>query len=147
MVVLDTTGAEKLLGQGDMLLSENGKIRRLQGAFLSPNEIEQVVNFVKEQAYPQYMFTHESLIKTSKATEEAAELDDLFGDIAKYVISEEKCSLNKITQEFGIGFNRANQIVSSLELYGVVSRNVGTKPREVLISFEKLNELLAKLGR
>jgi len=147
MVVLDTTGAEKLLGQGDMLLSENGKIRRLQGAFLSPNEIEQVVNFVKEQAYPQYMFTHESLIKTSKATEEAAELDDLFGDIAKYVISEEKCSLNKITQEFGIGFNRANQIVSSLELYGVVSRNVGTKPREVLISFEKLNELLTKLGR
>ena len=147
MVVLDTTGAEKLLGQGDMLLSENGKIRRLQGAFLSPNEIEQVVNFVKDQAYPQYMFTHESLIKTSKATEEAAELDELFGDIAKYVISEEKCSLNKITQEFGIGFNRANQIVSSLELYGVVSRNVGTKPREVLISFEKLNELLAKLGR
>lgn len=147
MVVLDTTGAEKLLGQGDMLLSENGKIRRLQGAFLSPGEIEDVTNFVKSQAYPQYVFTHESLIKTSKSTEEAAELDDLFAEISRYVVSEEKCSLNKITQEFGVGFNRANQIVSSLELYGIVSRNVGTKPREVLVSFEKLNEILAKLGR
>ncbi len=147
MVVLDTTGAEKLLGQGDMLLSENGKIRRLQGAFLSPSEIEAVTDFVKDQAYPQYLFSHESLIKTSKANDDASELDELFAEIAKYVITEEKCSLNKITQEFGIGFNRANQIVSSLELYGIVSRNVGTKPREVLVNINKLNEILEKLGR
>lgn len=147
MVVLDTTGADKLLGQGDMLLSENGKIRRLQGAFLSPGEIETLTDFIKDQAYPQYIFTHESLIKSSKATEEAAEIDDLFPDVARYVVSEEKCSLNKITQEFGIGFNRATQIVSSLELYGIVSQNVGTKPREVLVSNEKLAVILEKLGR
>ena len=147
MVVLDTPGADKLLGQGDMLLSENGKIRRLQGAFLSPGEIEAITEYIKEQAYPQYIFTHESLIKTSKATEEAAEIDDLFPDVARYVINEEKCSLNKITQEFAIGFNRATQIVSALEFYGIVSRNVGTKPREVLVTFEKLNDILKKLGR
>jgi len=147
MVVLDTPGADKLLGQGDMLLSENGKIRRLQGAFLSPGEIEAITEYIKEQAYPQYIFTHESLIKTSKATEEAAEIDDLFPDVARYVINEEKCSLNKITQEFAIGFNRATQIVSALEFYGIVSQNVGTKPREVLVTFEKLNDILAKLGR
>lgn len=147
MVVLDTTGADKLLGQGDMLLSENGKIRRLQGAFLSPGEIEAMTDFIKGQAYPQYIFSHESLIKSSKATEEAAEIDELFPEVARYVVNEEKCSLNKITQEFGIGFNRATQIVSSLEFYGIVSQNVGTKPREVLVKSEKLDDILRKLGR
>ncbi len=147
MVVLDTTGAEKLLGRGDMLLSENGLIRRLQGAFLSPDEIEAMTTFIKDQAYPQYLFTHESLGQNGKNTEEAAELDDLFAAVARYVVTEEKCSLNKITQEYGVGFNRATQIVSSLELYGIVSANVGTKPREVLITPEKLEDILQKLGR
>jgi len=147
MVVLDTTGAEKLLGRGDMLLSENGLIRRLQGAFLSTDEIEAITQFIKEQAYPQYLFSHESLVKNGKNADEAAELDDLFADVARYVVTEERCSLNKITQEFGVGFNRATQIVSSLELYGVVSANVGTKPREVLVTLEKLDDILQKLGR
>ncbi|MFA6648854.1 MAG: DNA translocase FtsK [Candidatus Izemoplasmatales bacterium] len=147
MVVLDTTGAEKLLGRGDMLLSENGLIRRLQGVFLSPNEIETITDFIKKQAYPQYLFTHDTLIKASKTVEEGAELDELFPVVAKYVVNEEKCSLNKITQEFGIGFNRATQIVSSLELYGIVSRNVGTKPREVLVGSLRLQEILEKLNQ
>ncbi len=147
MVVLDTTGAEKLLGRGDMLLSENGVIRRLQGVFLSPEEIESITDFIKNQAYPAYLFTHETLLKTSQTEENAAELDELFGAVAKYVVAEERCSLNKITQEFGIGFNRATQIVSSLELYGIVSRNVGTKPREVLVGDLRLTEILEKLGQ
>ncbi|HAQ55787.1 MAG TPA: DNA translocase FtsK, partial [Acholeplasmatales bacterium] len=136
-----------LLGKGDMLLSENGLIRRLQGVFLSTDETEQITTFIKNQAYPAYLFTHESLIKSGKNAEEAAELDDLFAAVARYVVAEERCSLNKITQEFGVGFNRATQIVSSLELYGVVTANVGTKPREVLITPEKLEEILMKLGR
>lgn len=147
MVVLDTTGAEKLLGRGDMLLSENGLIRRLQGVYLSPEEIEEITDFIKRQAYPQYLFTHESLIKSAKSADEGAQIDELFATVAKYVVAEEKCSLNKITQEFGIGFNRATQIVSSLELYGIVSRNVGTKPREVLVNDIKLLEILDKLNQ
>ncbi|MCK7486455.1 MAG: hypothetical protein MZU97_13590 [Bacillus subtilis] len=98
MVVLDTTGAEKLLGKGDMLLSENGLIRRLQGAFLSTDEIDQMTTFIKNQTYPAYLFTHESLIKNGKNADEAAELDDLFADVARYVVAEARCSLNKITQ-------------------------------------------------
>ncbi len=147
MVVLDTPGADKLLGQGDMLLSENGKIRRLQGAYLSTSEIEAITDFIKGQAYPQYVFTHEALIKTSKEVASAQEIDELFKDVARYVVDEEKCSLNKITQEFQIGFNRANQIVATMELYGIVSQNVGTKPREVLVSTERLEALLEKLGQ
>ncbi|MBU1145678.1 MAG: DNA translocase FtsK [Firmicutes bacterium] len=146
-VVLDTTGAEKLLGKGDMLLSENGLIRRLQGAYLSPEEIEELTEFIKNQAYPQYMFTHETLTEHSKSTEESQELDELFGEIARYVVSEDRCSLNKITQQFGIGFNRATQIVGSLELHGIVSVNAGTKPREVLIGYERLEEILQNVGR
>lgn len=146
-VVLDTTGADKLLGKGDMLLSENGLIRRLQGAYLSPEEIEDLTEFIKNQAYPQYMFTHETLVQNSKATEEEQVLDDLFGEVARYVVEEDKCSLNKITQQFGIGFNRATQIVSSLETHGIVSENAGTKPREVLVGFERLDEILQRVGR
>jgi S-DNA-T family DNA segregation ATPase FtsK/SpoIIIE len=145
-VVLDQPGAEKLLGRGDMLLSENGMIRRLQGAYLSPQEIEALVDFIKQQAYPAYLFTHESLYKASKESESAAELDELFPEVARYVVTEEKCSLNKITQVYGIGFNRAAQIVSSLELYGIVSRNVGTKPREVMVGLAELAVILEKLG-
>jgi S-DNA-T family DNA segregation ATPase FtsK/SpoIIIE len=144
-VVLDTTGAEKLLGKGDMLLSENGLIRRLQGAYLSPEEIEEITTFIKKQAYPQYLFTHNSLIEAAKTAELTAELDELFPEVARFVVREDKCSLNKITQEFGIGFNRATQIVGSLEVYGIVSPNAGTKPREVLIGYERLEEILGKL--
>ncbi|MFA6791635.1 MAG: DNA translocase FtsK [Candidatus Izemoplasmatales bacterium] len=146
-VVLDTTGAEKLLGRGDMLLSENGLIRRLQGAYLSPEEIEEITSFIKDQAFPQYLFTHESLEKAAKSQEIQEELDELFGDVAHYVVREDKCSLNKITQEFGIGFNRATQIVNSLENHGIVSPSAGTKPREVLIGYERLEEILSHLNR
>jgi len=146
-VVLDTTGADKLLGKGDMLLSENGLIRRLQGAYLSPEEIEDLTEFIKNQAYPQYLFTHETLVQNSKVAEIEQVLDDLFGEVARYVVEEDKCSLNKITQQFGIGFNRATQIVSSLETHGIVSENAGTKPREVLVGFERLDEILQRLGR
>lgn len=145
-VVIDQPGAEKLLGRGDMLLLENGLIRRLQGAFLSPQEVEHLTDYIKNQAKPAYLFTHESLIKTAQETQSASELDELFPEVARYVVREEKCSLNKITQEYGIGFNRATQIVSSLELYGIVSRNVGTKPREVLVNDSQLIGILEGLG-
>jgi S-DNA-T family DNA segregation ATPase FtsK/SpoIIIE len=144
-VVLDQTGAEKLLGKGDMLLSENGTLRRLQGAYLSPEEIEEITDFIKKQAYPQYLFTHDTLQEQAKAEPEIV-LDELFPEVARYVVSEDRCSLNKITQEFGIGFNRATQIVSSLEMHGIVSMNAGTKPREVLIGYERLEEILNHLN-
>ncbi|MDD3958221.1 MAG: DNA translocase FtsK [Candidatus Izemoplasmatales bacterium] len=144
-VVLDQTGAEKLLGKGDMLLSENGTLRRLQGAYLSPEEIEEITDFIKKQAYPQYLFTHDTLQEQAKAEPEIV-LDELFPEVARYVVSEDRCSLNKITQEFGIGFNRATQIVSSLEMHGIVSMNAGTKPREVLIGYERLEEILNHLS-
>ena len=144
-VVLDMTGAEKLLGKGDMLFSENGMARRLQGAYLSPEEIENITDFIKEQREPDYEFTHESLVIRMASADSLDQIDDLFKDVATYVVEEGKCSLNKITQVFGIGFNRATQIVNSLEKFGIVSENVGTKPRTVLIEYSGLSEIFERL--
>ncbi len=144
-VVLDMTGAEKLLGKGDMLFSENGMAKRLQGAYLSPEEIENVTEYLKNQASPEYLFSHENLALNAIAGEQIDAIDELFPDIAKYVVEEGKCSLNKITQEFGVGFNRATQIVNSLEQFGIVSGNVGTKPRTVLVDFEELEKILESM--
>jgi S-DNA-T family DNA segregation ATPase FtsK/SpoIIIE len=144
-VVLDKTGAEKLLGKGDMLLSENGLVRRIQGAYLSPEEIEKITNFIKQQREPDYVFTHQKLSLEAKAQTEIEEIDELFKDVANYVVDEGKCSLNKITQEFGIGFNRATNIVNTLEKFGVVSENAGTKPREVLVDYAALGKIFEGL--
>jgi S-DNA-T family DNA segregation ATPase FtsK/SpoIIIE len=144
-VVLDMTGAEKLLGKGDMLLSENGMARRLQGAYLSPQEIEALTDFIKIQAKPEYMFSHESLIVLAKTGESIESIDELFKEVSNYVVEQGKCSLNKITQEFGIGFNRATQIVSTMEKFGIVSENVGTKPRTVMVEFEDLARIFESI--
>lgn len=144
-VVLDMTGAEKLLGKGDMLLSENGMARRLQGAYLSPQEIEALTEYIKAQAAPEYMFSHESLIVLAKTGESIDSIDELFKDVANYVVEEGKCSLNKITQVFGIGFNRATQIVTTLEKFGIVSENEGTKPRKVMVEFEDLAKIFESI--
>ena len=145
-VVLDMTGAEKLLGKGDMLLSENGRARRLQGAYLSPEEIEAVTEHIKSQAKPEYMFTHESLAVLAATGEDIDSIDELFKDVANYVVEQGKCSLNKITQVFGIGFNRATQIVNTLEKFAIVSENVGTKPRRVLVEFSQLANIFESIG-
>jgi S-DNA-T family DNA segregation ATPase FtsK/SpoIIIE len=144
-VVLDMTGAEKLLGKGDMLLSENGMARRLQGAYLSPEEIEACTDYIKAQAKPEYMFTHESLVVLAATGESADTIDELFKDVANYVVEQGKCSLNKITQVFGIGFNRAAQIVTTLEKFGIVSENVGTKPRAILVEYEQLANIFESI--
>ncbi|MFA7076045.1 MAG: DNA translocase FtsK [Candidatus Izemoplasmatales bacterium] len=144
-VVLDMTGAEKLLGKGDMLFSENGMARRLQGAYLSPEEIETITDFIKEQREPEYMFTHEALVVQMNTGDSLDQIDELFKDVATYVVEEGKCSLNKITQVFGIGFNRATQIVNSLEKFGIVSENVGTKPRTVLMEYSGLSNIFEGL--
>lgn len=140
-VVLDKTGAEKLLGKGDMLLSENGMVRRIQGAYLSPEEIEKITLFIKQQREPDYIFTHQKLALEVKAQAEIADIDELFQEVSNYVVDQGKCSLNRITQEFGIGFNRANNIVNTMEKFGIVSENAGTKPREVLIDYKDLKEI------
>lgn len=141
--ILDSAGAEKLIGKGDMLLMVNGKNkRRLQGAFVSDEDIDAVTEFIKNQRTPDYLFTADELIEKAINT---FQNDELLVDVAKFVISLGEASMNRIIKNFNIGFNRAQSIVSSLESAGIVGENVGSKARDVLVTEEEAEEIIERL--
>jgi S-DNA-T family DNA segregation ATPase FtsK/SpoIIIE len=142
--ILDGAGAESLLGRGDMLLKEAERPIRLQGAFISNQEIDTVVDFIRRQEKPHYILHHEDLKKAINVREQIN--DELFSDVAYYVVRENACSINSIQKQFEIGFNRAQKIVTLLEQYNIVSSSQGTKSREVLMTFDELEELLKNEG-
>ncbi len=138
--IIDAAGAETLLGKGDMLyVPTSGNKQRLQGAFVSDEDIETVTNFIKKQAKPDFLFSEEALVKSATKT---FEQDDLLEEVAKFVVSKQEASINKISKSFNIGFNRAQSIVESLEAMAVVSGNLGSKAREVLVNEEQLEHIL-----
>lgn len=129
--ILDSNGAERLLGKGDMLLSENGssKLVRVQGTYVSDDEIEEVVAFVKKQMAPQYLFTAEEMVIQASDEEE----DELFQEILAFAIETGTISTSMIQRKFRIGYNRASRIIDALEEKGYISGANGSKPREVLV--------------
>lgn len=140
MTIIDSAGADKLLGRGDMLFAESGKPQiRVQGAYISDAEIDNVNEFIRRQRPSEYMFTQETLVQ--KATR-SDEIDELFPDVARFVVQTEEASINKISKEFRIGFNRAQKIVEYLNELGIVSDNVGSKARSVLVTMEELEKIL-----
>ena len=126
-----------------MLLKEAERPIRLQGAFISNQEIDAVVDFIRRQEKPHYILHHEDL-KAINVREQIN--DELFSDVAYYVVRENACSINSIQKQFEIGFNRAQKIVTFLEQYNIVSSSQGTKSREVLMTFDELEELLKNEG-
>ena len=140
MTIIDSAGADKLLGKGDMLFAESGKPNfRLQGAYISDEEIYAVTDFIREQRESEYLFTQERLIKKATISIDG---DELTSEVAQYVVLQGECSINKISKEFKIGFNRAQKIVELLAGMGVVSDNLGSKARTVLVDSEGLREIL-----
>ncbi len=145
VTILDSQGAESLLGMGDMLVSDGGVEKvRVQGAYISDSEIDAVTDFIRDQRDPSYVFEHEELLKSS-SVDGFSQLDELVQEVAYYVVENKTASINKIQKEFSIGFNRAQKIVDSLEMLNIVSENVGTKPREVLVDITELNLILEEL--
>ncbi|MFA5560900.1 MAG: DNA translocase FtsK [Acholeplasmataceae bacterium] len=138
--ILDGAGAETLLGKGDMLLKRTDRAHRLQGAFISDEEIYAVTDFIRKQQKPNYVFDHEEL-KEQVKTKEIVN-DDLFEDVAYFVVTSGSASINGIQKEFEIGFNRAQKLVEMLEYHEIVSTGQGTKAREVLVTLTELNEIL-----
>lgn len=139
--ILDGAGAESLLGKGDMLFKETERPIRLQGAFLKDAEIERVTDFIRDQMPPNYLFDHESL-RTFSIKKDTAASDDLLYPVAQFVVRENNASINAIQKEFGVGFNRAQRIVELLEEQGIVSKNEGTKARQVLVTMAELENML-----
>jgi len=140
MTIIDTVGADKLLGRGDMLYAESGKPHvRVQGAFISDVEIQNVNEFIIRQRSKEYFFDQEKLVKKATNT---SQNDELLQEVSRYVVIQGEASINKISKEFRIGFNRAQKIVELLSDLGIVSDNVGSKARGVLVNEIELEEIL-----
>jgi len=138
--ILDGAGAETLLGKGDMLLKKDDRAHRLQGAYIPDDEIYKVTDFIRANQKAEYVFEHEELKQQVEMKEVAS--DDLFEDVAYFVVENQNASINSIQKQFEIGFNRAQKIVEMLEYYQIVSESQGTKAREVLVSLMELKEIL-----
>lgn len=144
--ILEEGGAENLLGKGDMLLKEGDIPSRLQGAYMPDSEIDAVTNFIRAEADPDYLFSHEDLKKKMASDNAGApgssqESPEMLYNVALYCIEQNMCSINSIQQQFQLGFNRANKIVQALEQLGVVSGKNGTKGREVLVQVSDLERI------
>ncbi|GEL68163.1 FtsK/SpoIIIE family DNA translocase [Marinilactibacillus psychrotolerans] len=134
--ILDGNGAEKLLGRGDMLFQPMGenKPNRVQGAFISDEEVEAVVNFVKEQQEANYV--EEMIPKDEPKAEQGEAEDDLYEDAVSLVVDMQTASISLLQRRFRIGYNRAARIVDEMEMRGIVGPSEGSKPREVLVQAE-----------
>lgn len=131
--IIDTNGAEKLLGRGDMLfvpMGENKPIR-VQGAFLSDEEVERVVDFVKTQQEADY---DENMMPTDQPTHVSEEpKDDLFANVVEMLQDQETVSTSFLQRKYRIGYNRAARLIDALEERGLIGPSDGSKPRRVLI--------------
>ena len=147
--ILDMNGAEKLLGNGDMLFYPSGypKPLRVQGAFVSDAEVSRVTDFLKEQN-DGGGYNAEVEMKLSQpalgggASGGGSDRDSLFTDAAKFIIEKDKASIGMLQRVFKIGFNRAARIMDQLAEAGVVGEEEGTKPRKVLMSMEEFEAFL-----
>ncbi|RDD78327.1 DNA translocase FtsK [Lactiplantibacillus plantarum] len=139
--ILDASGAERLLGRGDMLYLGNGQPApiRLQGTFVD-SEIDSITQFVRDQAAPHYEFQPDSLMKHEEA---ARNEDDLMPEALAYIADEDTMSTSKLQRNFSIGYNRAANIIDDLESRGYVSAAKGSKPRDVYFTAADLTKLQA----
>ena len=139
-IILDMNGAEKLLGRGDMLFQPMGipKPVRIQGAYISETEVEAVVSHVKMQGAP--VFNDSILMpeEISNEDEDTSDMDDLFMQAARIVIESGQGSVSYLQRRLKVGHSRAGRIMDQLEEVGVVGPAQGSKPREVLLSKEQL---------
>lgn len=141
--ILDSVGAEKLLGKGDMLFLPIGmnKPKRIQGAYISDKEVENIVNFIKRgntEKYDAEMI--EKITSSNKMSDINEEVDELFTEAIKFIIEKEKASASMLQRQFRIGYNRAARLVEDLEAQGIVGPEDGSKPRKVLISMDEFLE-------
>jgi len=144
-VIMDMGGAEKLLGRGDMLYHPIGAMKsvRLQGTYVSDQEVERVTDFIKEQASPEYSqeiidLKYEPLAKSGQSNSR----DDLFAEAAKIVVESGQPSTSHLQRRMRIGYNRAARLMDELTAAGVVSPPEGdNKPRRILASREMLKQM------
>jgi S-DNA-T family DNA segregation ATPase FtsK/SpoIIIE len=147
-VILDEMGAEKLLGRGDMLYLpiDEGKPRRLQGAFVSDRELDTLIGHWKLQGKPDYqeeIFTVEATVSWAR---DASKRDPLFAKAAHTVAAEGRAAASLLQRKLSVGYTRAARLIDQLAEHGVVGPFEGSKSRDVLMDVFQVDELLADLG-
>ena len=152
--VLDTKGADQLIGRGDMLYSGNGNIIRLQCAFVDTPEVDAIVEHIEKQQHyfepyqlPEYIPEGGEGEALAPGAVDLKRLDPMFADVARYVVSKQEGSTSRLQRAFEIGYNRAGKLSDQLEAAGIVGPNKGPKGRDVLIqSLDELDKKLQELG-
>jgi len=142
-VILDTPGAEKLVGKGDMLYSTPSvsKPVRIQGAFVTEQEIELVTTYCKKQAKPEYRRE----ILADKRSQYGFDFDDpMLNDAIKIVVNAGQASVSMLQRRLRLGYSRAARLIDMMEAKGIVGSYEGNKPRAVMLSLEELDELVGK---
>jgi len=138
--IIDTNGAEKLLGRGDMIFAPPGKpTQRVQGAFISNTDVTNVVSFVKAQQEVQY--SEAMTVTDEEIAQDAGDgggagnsEDELFQEALQFIIEQQKASTSLLQRRFRIGYNRAARLIDDLEAGGYIGPAEGSKPRHVNIS-------------
>jgi DNA segregation ATPase FtsK/SpoIIIE, S-DNA-T family len=147
--ILDTGGAEQLIGKGDMLISYNGELTRLQCAFVDTPEVEKVSQFIGyQEGYPQPFLLPEYIDeKDAEARDfDISDKDALFEDAARLIVQNQLGSTSLIQRRMKLGYNRAGRIMEQLEAAGIVGPSQGSKPREVYVKTEiDLLELITNM--
>jgi S-DNA-T family DNA segregation ATPase FtsK/SpoIIIE len=151
-VILDQGGAEALLGQGDMLFRGAGtsKLQRIQGAFITEDEIARITSHWAKQGEPEF---ETELLETREVVEEGIEAgdfdpdrDDLLDDAIRLVVETETASVSMIQRRLRVGYTRAGRLIDMLERRGVISGYEGSKPRQVLITPADLSRVIGGGG-
>ena len=147
--ILDMTGAEKLLGKGDMLFLPMGEstAQRVQGAYIDDDEIKKLIDYTIEQQKAEYDPILSNLDVQSSSDKSASQIEDmsqqeeyddpLYNEIVEFVIETQKASASLLQRRFKLGYNRAARIIDLLEERGIIGPQNGSKPREVLVTLEK----------
>ncbi len=154
--ILDASGAEKLLGKGDMLFYPVGssKPKRVQGAFISDQEVEFLLDFIRSQgqvaeANEEIISFTENAMKEDadkeKTSKDSPKMDALMEDAVEFIITTGQASASGIQRRFSVGYSRAGRIVDTMEQLGIVGAPMGSKPREILMTLEEAMNLLHEI--
>ncbi len=148
--ILDTPGAQQLIGRGDMLIFNNSEMVRVQCAFIDTPEVEKICDYVERQPYPQgvYMLPDPPSENGDSSVSDGGQITDrdpLFVEVARAVVNSGKASTSSVQRHYEIGYNRAGRIMDQLERSGIVGPSQGGKPRAVLVDPQRLEDILSSL--
>ncbi len=150
--IIDQPGANQLIGRGDMLISLNSELTRIQCAFVDTPEIEKIIQFIASQPgypnpYPLPDYVPENSETQLASSGEAMKFDPLFPEIARWIVQNGRASTSSIQSNFEVGFNRAGRIMNQMEKAGIVGHPQGSKPRDLNVTDPyTLERILQDLG-